>query len=61
LYDAASIGSVAELEELALELARGGMLEANLGRRIKTLTAQFDFGALLELGDVMRTSKQDTR
>jgi hypothetical protein len=56
LYDASSIGSIAELEELALELARGETLEANLGKRIKALTAQFDFDALMKLADAMRVS-----
>jgi len=56
LYDAASIGSIAELEELALELARGESLEANLGKRIKALSAQFDFDALMKLADAMRVS-----
>jgi CheY-like chemotaxis protein len=49
LHEAASIGSVTELEALAQELAVGDPAEAGIGRHIARLTGQFDFDALLAL------------
>ena len=49
LHEAASIGNVAELERLALELPSYGGPEAILGTHIGRLTTAFDFPALLEL------------
>ncbi len=57
LADAASIGSVADLDSIALELAQGRAAEANLGRRIKSLAAAFDFNSLTELAEAMRKSE----
>jgi DNA-binding response OmpR family regulator len=57
LFEAASIGSVADLDSIALDLAQGDAMEANLGRRIKNMAASFDFNSLLELAEAMRISE----
>jgi CheY-like chemotaxis protein len=49
IRDAAAIGSVAELDALAEELAAAGEAPGTLGRRIAALTATFDYDALLRL------------
>jgi PAS domain S-box-containing protein len=50
IREAAAIGSVAELDAIADELANaGGDAPGTLGRRIATLTAAFDYDALLRL------------
>jgi hypothetical protein len=49
IREAASIGNVAELEALALELSAGEPPAAALGARIGRLAAGFDFPALLDL------------
>jgi PAS domain S-box-containing protein len=57
LFEAASIGRVADLDSIALDLAQGDAMEANLGRRIKNMAASFDFNSLLELAEAMRISE----
>jgi PAS domain S-box-containing protein len=49
IRDAAAIGSVAELDALAEQLAGAGDVPSRLGRQIAALTAQFDYDALLRL------------
>jgi len=49
IREAATIGSVAELDSLAAELATAGDGPGTLGRRIAVLTAAFDYDALLRL------------
>jgi CheY-like chemotaxis protein len=49
LHEAASIGSVTDLEALAQELAVGDPGEAGLGRQIARLAGQFDFDELRAL------------
>jgi PAS domain S-box-containing protein len=49
IRDAAAIGSVADLDALADELAGAGDAPSALGRRIAALTATFDYDALLRL------------
>jgi CheY-like chemotaxis protein len=50
IREAAAIGSVAELDAIADELANAaGDAPGTLGRRIATLTAAFDYDALLRL------------
>jgi hypothetical protein len=57
LFEAASIGSVADLDSIALDLAQGNAMEANLGRRIKNMAASFDFDSLTKLAEAMRISE----
>jgi len=47
LREAAAIGSVADLDAITDELAKGGDAHGALGRRVAALTAAFDFDALL--------------
>jgi CheY-like chemotaxis protein len=49
LAEAASVGSITDLETLAQELVSGGAAEAALGRRMGTLIAAFDFDGLRAL------------
>ncbi|MCC7241931.1 MAG: PAS domain S-box protein [Acidobacteria bacterium] len=49
LHEAASIGSVTDIEALAQELVAGDDGEAALGQRIARLNAQFDFEGLADL------------
>jgi CheY-like chemotaxis protein len=49
LREAATIGSVADLDALAEELSTAGDVPGSLGRRIAALTAAFDYDALLRL------------
>jgi two-component system sensor histidine kinase/response regulator len=49
LHDAAELGSVTDLEQLAQELAVGDPGEAGLGRQIARLAAQFEFDELRAL------------
>jgi PAS domain S-box-containing protein len=49
IREAASIGSVAELEALAEQLGSAGNGAGALGRRIASLAAAFDYDALLKL------------
>ena len=51
LREAAAIGSVADLDAITDELARGGDAHGALGRRVAALTAAFDFDALLRLAE----------
>jgi CheY-like chemotaxis protein len=51
LHDAATIGSITDLEALAQELAVGDPGEAGLGRQIARLAAQFDFDQLRALAE----------
>ena len=61
LYEAASIGNVADLESLALELPSFGVAEASLGNHIGRLTAAFDFPALLELAQRIKNQEDGAR
>jgi len=61
LHEAASIGNVAELERLALELPSYGGPEAILGTHIGRLTTAFDFPALLELAHRIQDQREDAR
>jgi len=49
LSDAATVGSITDLEALARELAAGGPIEAALARRINRLLSAFDFDGLRAL------------
>jgi PAS domain S-box-containing protein len=49
IRDAAAIGSVADLDALAEQLSSAGAQPGTLGRRIASLTAAFDYDALLRL------------
>jgi PAS domain S-box-containing protein len=49
IREAAAIGSVADLDTIASELATAGDAPGTLGRRIAALTAAFDYDALLRL------------
>ena len=49
IREAAAIGSVADLDAIAGELAMAGDAPGTLGRRIAALTAAFDYDALLRL------------
>jgi PAS domain S-box-containing protein len=51
IRDAAAIGNVEALDAIAGELANGGDAPGSIGRRIATLTAAFDYDALLQLAD----------
>jgi signal transduction histidine kinase/ActR/RegA family two-component response regulator len=51
LREAAAIGSVADLDAITDELAKGGDAHGALGRRVAALTAAFDFDALLRLAE----------
>jgi hypothetical protein len=57
LHDAASIGNVSELENIALELPSLGPEEATLGSHIGRLTTAFDFPALLELAERLERAR----
>ena len=49
IRDAAAIGSVADLDAIAEQLSAAGDPPGTLGRRIASLTAAFDYDALLRL------------
>ncbi len=49
IREAATIGSVAELDAISEQLSTGGDAPGTLGRRIAALTAAFDYDALLRL------------
>ncbi len=49
IREAAAIGSVADLDAIAEQLSSEGESPGTLGRRIATLTAAFDYDALLRL------------
>jgi PAS domain S-box-containing protein len=49
IRDAAAIGSVADLDAIAEQLSAAGDQPGTLGRRIASLTAAFDYDALLRL------------
>ena len=49
IREAAAIGSVADLDALAEQLSSAGDQPGSLGRRIASLTAAFDYDALLRL------------
>jgi PAS domain S-box-containing protein len=51
IREAASIGSVADLDALAERLSTAGDAPGTLGRRIAALTAAFDYDALLRLAE----------
>jgi len=61
LHEAASIGSVGDLESLALELSSREGPDASLGAHIAKLTASFDFPALLDLSMQIRERKELSR
>jgi hypothetical protein len=49
IRDAASIGSVADLDALAEQLAAADDAPGSIGKRIAALTAAFDYDGLLRL------------
>ena len=51
IRDAAAIGNVEALDAIAGELSASGDAPGSIGRRIATLTAAFDYDALLQLAD----------
>jgi PAS domain S-box-containing protein len=58
IRDAAAIGSVADLDALAEELAAAGEAPGALGQRIAELTATFDYEALLRLAESLEQVAQ---
>jgi PAS domain S-box-containing protein len=61
LHDAAAIGSITDLEALAQELAVGDPGEANLGRQIAKLAAQFEFDELRTLASRLAGEADQSR
>jgi PAS domain S-box-containing protein len=59
IRDAAAIGNVADLDALATQLSGEDAQDRGLGRRIATLTASFDYDALMQLADALES--QTTR
>jgi hypothetical protein len=53
IRDAAAIGSVAELDAIAEQLSAAGDPPGTLGKRIASLTAAFDYDALLRLASTL--------
>jgi CheY-like chemotaxis protein len=60
LHEAASIGNIAELDAIVMELARGTATEAKLSGRIARLCAKFDFAAVIHLAGAMQTNQEDS-
>jgi PAS domain S-box-containing protein len=61
IRDAATIGSVADLDALADQLSSGGADAAMLGRHISTLAAAFDYDALLRLAATLDDQASEPR
>ncbi len=59
IRDAAAIGNVADLDALAAQLSGDDGQDRGLGTRIATLTASFDYDALMQLADALES--QTTR
>ena len=54
LEEAASIGSIADLDVIVHELARGNSTEMKLGSHLARLRAKFDFAAVIQLAESLQ-------
>jgi response regulator RpfG family c-di-GMP phosphodiesterase len=61
LEEAASIGNIAELDAIVVELAKGTPQDVTLGGRIARLSSKFDFAALLQLAGLMQARQENSR
>jgi PAS domain S-box-containing protein len=61
LEEAAAIGSIADLDAIAVELGKGSATDAKIGSRIARLRAKFDFVAVAQLAESLQTKPKGHR
>ena len=61
LAEATSIGNIAELDAIVLELGKGSATEAKIGSHIARLRAKFDFAALTQLAESLQIKSKGQR